>query len=143
MTDLIRFLTDLKAEHQAAIEPHLREIVKIDAGIKELQKIESQVMGLDSQRGETAMKGSSSQQVASHQGSASAPDGLRADQLAKLPWRTNKRGLWAFADEPEFKELAAKIGTGRNDSFTDEKGFVHTITVGENGKKFINRSKSK
>ena len=106
-------------------------------------EIEQVLAGLDSQRGETAMKGSSSQQAASHQGSASAPDGLRADQLAKLPWRTNKRGQWAFADDAAFKELAAKIGTGPNNSFTDEQGYVHTITVGENGKKFINRSKSK
>ena len=63
--------------------------------------------------------------------------------FAKLPWRTNKRGQWAFADDAAFKELAAKIGTGPSNSFTDEKGFVHTITVGDNGKRFINRSRSK
>lgn len=64
------------------------------------------------------------------------------DPWSFLDWRTNSRGEWFFADDKKAKVLVAKIGNQKGNVFIDG-GYSYTITTGNNGKKFINRSRSK
>ena len=62
------------------------------------------------------------------------------DLFAKLPWKTNSKGEWMFADKEEAKPIIAKIGTMKGTRWTDG-GYEYYVSVSEDGTRFLNRSK--